>query len=220
MYFVSIRERFPMRSDGLGRALACILAAVVCGGIGSALGAFLGPFLFVPVPESDVSGDRTAMLAMVLFLLFGLGGILLCRRLTAGLPESEPKEPNVGTITGRARWLVIATALVTAVTNWPGFGLYSVIDPSVLVVGALVQPRSQRYGFWMMFVPAILLSAWMLPFGCFLLFHTLRTISSYHDFRMVVASSLWAASLLLLAWCDVVLLREGLKLKLLPEANL
>ena len=132
MYFVSIRERFPMRSDGLGRALACILAAVVCGGIGSALGAFLGPFLFVPVPESDVSGDRTTMLAMVLFLLFGLGGILLCRRLTAGLPEGEPKEPNVGTITGRTRWLIIATALVAAVTNWPGFGLYSVIDPSVL----------------------------------------------------------------------------------------
>jgi hypothetical protein len=25
MYFVSIRELFPMRSDGLGRALACTL---------------------------------------------------------------------------------------------------------------------------------------------------------------------------------------------------
>lgn len=213
--FVSIRELFPMRSDGLGRALACTLAAVVCGEIGGALGGFLGPLLFLALPESDVAWNRTAMLAMALFLLFGSGGVLLCRRLTAGLPESELKEPNVGTITSRTRWLVIATALVVAVTNWPRFGLYSAVYPTVLVVGALVQPRSQRYGFWMMFVPAVFLSAWMLPFGCFLLFEAVRTITLYHDSAAAIVSSLWGTSLLLLACCDTALIKEGFKLRLL-----
>jgi len=215
MYFVSIRELFPIRSDGLGRAVACVLAAVVCGDIGAALGGFLGPLLFPPLPESDVAGNRTAMLAMALFLLFGSGGVLLCHRLTAGLPESQQTELNVGTITGRTRWLVIATALVVAITSWPGFGLYAVIYPTVLVVGAVIQPRLQRYGFWMMFVPAVFLSAWILPFGCFLLFDAIRTITLQHHSTMAVVSSLWGASLVLLACCDTALIKEGFKLRLL-----
>jgi hypothetical protein len=212
-----MRELFPMRSDGLGRALACILAGLICGYIGGTLGGFLGPLLFLPLPESDVAQSRTVMLAMALFLLFGSGGVVLCRRLTAGLPESEPREPNVGMVTGRTRWLVIATGLVVAVTSWPGFGLYSVIYPTVLVMGALVQPHSQRYGFWAMFVPTVFLSAWMLPFGCFLLFEAVRTITLYHDSKMVIVSSLWGASLLLLACCDAALIKEGFKLKLFQK---
>src|SRR5579862_1305105 len=107
MYFVSIRELFPMRSDGLGRALACILAGFACGLFGQMLGAFFAPLLFPSLPESNVAENRTAALAMALFLLFGSGGVVLCRKLTAGLRESEPRELNVGTITGRTRWLVI-----------------------------------------------------------------------------------------------------------------
>jgi hypothetical protein len=213
VYFVSIGELFPMRSDGLGRALACILAAIVCGGIGSALGGFLGPWLFLALPESATAENRTITLAMALFLLFGLGGVLVCRRLTAGLPKTELREPNVGTVTGKTRWLASATALVVTAAIWPGFGLYSVINPTIIVVGALVQPSSQRYGFWMMFVPAIFLSAWMLPFGCFLLFHTV----TLHDSTSTIVSSLCGASLFLLACCDTALIKEGFKLRLLQR---
>jgi len=67
MYFVSTRELFPMRSDGLGRALACILAGLICGYIGGTLGGFLGPLLFLPLPESDVAQSRTVMLAWRFF---------------------------------------------------------------------------------------------------------------------------------------------------------
>jgi hypothetical protein len=219
MYFVSIRELFPMRSDGLGRALACILAGLTCGGIGQMLGGFFGPLIFPSLPESDVAEDATAVLALALFLFFGTVGVVLCRKLTAGLRESEPREPNVGMVTGRTRCLVIATGLVVAVTGWSGLGLYSVLWPTVLVMGALLQRHSQRYGFWMMFVPAVFLSAWMLPFGCFLLYESVRTITSYHDFNMVIVSSLWATSLFLLACCDVALISEGFKLKLFSEVR-
>jgi len=219
MYFVSIRELFPMRSDGLGRVLACVLAGFTCGLIGQMLGGFFGPLLFPSLPESNVAENGTVVLALALFLLFGSGGVVLCRRLTAGLRESEPREPDVGMVTGRTRWLVIATGLIVAVTGWSGLGLYSVLWPTVLVMGALLQRHSQRYGFWMMFVPAVFLSAWILPFGCFLLYESVRTITLYHDVNMVIVSSLWAASLLLLTWCDVALISEGFKLKLFSEVN-
>ena len=217
MYFVSIRELFPMRSDGLGRALACILAGLIFGGIGQMLGAFLGPLLFPSLPESNVAENATAVLALALFIFCGSCGVVLCRRLTTGLPESEPKDSNVGMVTNRTRWLVIATGVVVTTTSWSGLGLYSAIFPTVLVIGALMQPHSQRHGFWLMFVPAVFLSSWMFPLGCLLLLDRVR--SAPYDPKMVIVSSLWAVSLLLLACCDAALITEGFKLKLFSEAK-
>jgi len=216
-----MRELFPMRSDGLGRALACIVAGIFCGGIGKMMGSLLASFLFVPslVPPLDFDGTQgnAAILASALFLLFGSGGVVLCRRLTAGLPESVPREPDIGLVSSRTRWLVIATGPVLAVTGWSGGGLYAAIFPSVLVTGALIQRHWQRPGFWMMFVPAAFLSSWMLPLGCFLLFEAARAVA--FDSKMIFVSSLWATSLFLLACCDVALISEGFKLKLFSGVN-
>jgi hypothetical protein len=223
MYLVVIRELFPMRSDGLGRALACIFAGLFCGGVGQMIGGLLASFLFVPSLVSpldfEAAQGKAAILASALFLLFGWGGIVLCRRLTAGLPQIVPTEANFGMVSIRTRWLVVATGLVVAVTGWSGGGLYAVILPSLLVTGALVQRHWQRYGFWMMFVPAVYLSSWMLPLGCFLLFEAVRAVALYHDPKMLFVSSRWATSLLFLACCDVALISEGFKLKLFSEAD-
>ena len=220
---MGIRELFPMRSDGLGRALACIFAGLFCGGIGKMMGGLLASFLFVPslAPPLDFGGTQgnTAILALSLFLLFGWGGVVLCRRLTAGLPQSVPTEANIGMVSSRTRWLVVATGVVVAVTGLSGLGLYAAILPSVLVTGAIVQRHWQRYGFWMMFVPAALISSWMLPLGCFLLFEAVRAVALYHDSKMMLVSLLWATSLFLLACCDVALIRGGFKLKLFSGVN-
>jgi MFS family permease len=223
MYVVGIRELFPMRSGGIGRALACIFAGLFCGGIGKMIGGLLASFLLEPsfVSPLDFGAARsdTAILASALFLLFGLGGVAVCLKLTAGLPESDLKEPDVGRVHNRTRWLVVATGLVAAVTGWSGLGLYAAVFPSVLLAGAIVQRRWQRYGFWMMFVPAAFLSSWMLPLGCFLLFEAMRALAVHHDSKMMLVSSLWATSLLLLACCDMALISEGFKLKLFVRVN-
>lgn len=192
-----MRELFPMRSDGVGRALACILAGLFCGRIGLMMGGLLASLLFVPslvYPlDFEATQGKTAIFSSALFLLFGWGGVVLCRRLTAGLPQSVATEANIGMVSIRTRWLVIATAPVLAVTGWSGGGLYAAIFPVVLVAGALIQRHWQRYGFWMMFVPAAFLSSWMLPLGCFLLFEAARAVN--FDSKMMFVSSLWATSL-------------------------
>ena len=203
-----------MRSDGLGRALACTLGALTCGYLGVSVASFLGPFLFLSSPESDGAENSTALLSLLLFVLCGFGGVILCRKLTAGLPETELRNPHVGIVAIRTRRLAIATGLVAAATGWSGLGFSSVILPSVLVMATIAQPRFQRQGFWLMLVPAVFLSSWMFPMGCFLLFDVVRRLGLYHDPTIVMVSSLWAGSLLLLSCCDAALIREGFKLKL------
>jgi hypothetical protein len=199
------------------------LAALIFGGIGTGLGGFLASFLFVPSLVSPLDFDagqrNTAMLASAFFLLFASGGVVLCRKLTKGLPESEPRKPDIGLIRTRTRWLVIATGLVVAITGWSGLGLYAAIYPSVLVTGAIIQRRWQRYGFWMMFVPAVFVSSWMFPLGGFLLFEAARTIAVNRDSKMILVTSLWATSLLFLGCCDVALISEGFELKLFSGEN-
>jgi hypothetical protein len=174
----------------------------------------LGPFLFLSSPESNGAENSTALLALTFFLLFGSGGVVLCRRLTAGLPETELKDPNVGRVTAGTRWLAIATGLVVAVTGWSGLGLYSAIFPSIWVAGAITQPRFQRYGFWLMLVPAVYVTSWMLPLGCFLLFESVRVPNWYHDPKIILLSSFWTGSLSLLTCYDAALINEGFKMKL------
>jgi hypothetical protein len=79
----------------------------------------------VPPLDFDATHGSTAILASALFLLFGSGGVVFCRRLTAGLPERVPREPDIGMVSSRTRWLVIATGLVVVVAGWSGFGLYA-----------------------------------------------------------------------------------------------
>ena len=92
--------------------------------------------------------------------------------------------------------------------------LFFPVVPSILIFGAIAQPRFHRTGFWLMWVGALFLSLWVLPIGATILLGFFKT-PSYHDFNAVAVTLGWAVSFLLLAWCDAVLMIESRKLRLL-----
>jgi hypothetical protein len=208
-----------MRSDGLGRVLACILAGLIFGNLGSMTAAFLGPFFFLSSPDSSGAENGTVLLWLVFFLLSGSAGVALCWRLTAGLPERQPDDQDIGIVVAGTRWLAVATGLVAGVTSVVSLDLYSVVLSSILIVGAIGQPHFRRHGFWLMLVPAVWVSSRMLPVGCWILFGGSGKLSIYHGLSAVLLASLWASSCLLLTCCDAALISEGSKLELLSRVQ-
>jgi len=121
---------------------------------------------------------------------------------------------RVGLVGGRTRWLAISAAFVAAITGAVSLSLLFPVVPIILIFGAIVQPRFHRTGFWLMWVGALFLSVWVLPIGVTILLGFFKT-PSYHDFNAVGVTLGWAASFLLLAWCDAALMIESRKLRLL-----
>jgi len=127
-----------------------------------------------------------------------------------GIKESESP---TGIIAGKTRWLAIATGCFTAVTGSVSVTWLIAIIPILLILGAIAQPRFPRVGLGLMSVSALFLSLWVLPIGVGILFESVRTLRTYHDFNMVAVTALWVVSFLLLTWCDAALAIEVLKLR-------
>ncbi len=123
-----------------------------------------------------------------------------------GIKESESP---TGIIAGKTRWLAIATGCFTAVTGSVSITWLIAIIPILLIA----QPRFPRVGLGLMSVSALFLSLWVLPIGVGILFESVRTLRTYHDFNMVAVTALWVVSFLLLTWCDAALAIEVLKLR-------
>ena len=204
-----MQHRF--HSDGLARTLFCLLAGLTTGYVGGIVGSFVGGLSFPPLPQSGRAENAALVFASILFLLFGAGGVRLCRRLTGGWPPGEPGYQNVGILLSSTRWLAIGTGCLAGAA---GFLSGSFLPALLLISGALTQSRLQRTGFWLMLAPAMFLSFWMFPLGCLLFLDSLKAPAYYHDSTAAMFESLWAASLVLLVWCDTALIREGLRLKL------
>jgi hypothetical protein len=112
-----------------------------------------------------------------------------------GSNESQ-KSPIVSI---KARSLVIATGCFTALAGSLALGVMFSLFPGVMVVGALLQPRFRNLGRGLMLAGALLLSAWVLPYGVLILFQGIgRT-----DVMIFTAGSV-----LLVAVCDVALVVE------------
>ena len=122
---------------------------------------------------------------------------------------------SVGLIAGRTRWLAILTGCVAAITGAVSVSLFFPIVPSLLIFGAIAQPRFHRSGFWLMLVGAILLSLYVLPIGAFILLDSFKTLRLHHEFNVVAVTFGWAGSFSLLAWCDAALMIESHKSRLL-----
>ena len=121
---------------------------------------------------------------------------------------------SVGLVTARTRWLAILAGCVAGITGSLSVSLFFPIVPSLLILGAIAQPRFHRSGFWLMVVGAVFLSLWVLPIGVIVLLGALTTLHLYHDFNIVAGILGWIGSFLLLAGCDAALMIESRKLRL------
>ena len=104
------------------------------------------------------------------------------------------------------RWFAVITAGVAGIVGTLGFGLLFVAVPGVLLVGAVLKGHLQRTGTWMMWIGAVLLSLWTLPFGARIL---LSPPPIDRSGMSVFAAT--AVTLLLVVICDIALVLEAFK---------
>jgi len=111
-----------------------------------------------------------------------------------------------GIVSSRMRWLAVATGCFTGAAGSVGFTWGFAIVPSILIVGAIVQPRSPRAGRVLMCAGALSLSIWVLCFWLFIL-----PGSRFANRPSAIALTL--VSVLLVALCDVATVIEEVKLR-------
>lgn len=106
----------------------------------------------------------------------------------------------------KTRLLVIVTGCFTALAGSLAVGVMFSIYPGVMVVGAILQPRFRKLGRGLMLAGALLLSAWVLPYG-------VLTVFSGLTIREPLLFGFALASVLLVAICDVVLVIEEVRIR-------
>ncbi|MGB7494130.1 MAG: hypothetical protein WBR14_08335 [Candidatus Acidiferrum sp.] len=104
------------------------------------------------------------------------------------------------------RLLAIATGCFTAAVGSLALGVAFSIYPGVMVVGTLLQPRFRKLGRGLMLAGALLLSAWVLPYG-------VLTVLSDLTMREPLVFGFALASVLLVAVCDVILVIEEVRIR-------
>jgi hypothetical protein len=107
-------------------------------------------------------------------------------------------------VSTETRLLAIVTGCFTALVGSMALGVMFSMYPGVMVVGALLQPRFRILGRGLMLAGALLLSAWVLPYGVSILFQGIGR----PDVMIFTV-----ASVLLVAVCDVALVVEEVRIR-------
>jgi len=127
---------------------------------------------------------------------------------------NEPKNQANWVVTRRIRSLAVATGCFIAVGGSSSAGgLYCPIVAGILVLGAIVQPHSPRAGKWLMWAGASLLTLLFVPFSILVLPKAIGGLRYYHDYSDLGVISHWVVSLLLLIWCDTVLVIDTWRIR-------
>ena len=108
----------------------------------------------------------------------------------------------------RTRWLTVIAGLFVGIAGIIGLGLGFAIAPSVLVLGAVIQPRLPRAGRGLICAGALLLSFWVFDIGVLMLLE-----HRPGDKVGALALGLTLASILLVALCDLAIVIEEIKLR-------
>jgi hypothetical protein len=109
-------------------------------------------------------------------------------------------------VSNKTRWLAVCTGGFTALAGGLSFTWGFAIVPCILIVGAIVQPRFPRAGRVLMSAGALSLSVWVLSVFIFIL-----PDSRFTGRKDAIALTLGAVSLV--AWCDVAIVIEEVRLR-------
>jgi hypothetical protein len=117
--------------------------------------------------------------------------------------KTSGRDENI-TVSSRTRWIVAATGCVAALIGVPVLSLLAPILSSFLVLGAVLAGRFPRYGRDLMWFGAGITTLWGGTVGTYILHFSFKP---GNDKRVMLAV---LVSLVLLVWCDVALIKEGL----------
>ena len=108
------------------------------------------------------------------------------------------------TVPSRIRWLAIAAGCFSGLVGFLHYGPFFLLVPSVLILGAIIQPWSPRPGRWCLALGACIVTfyASFLAMPAVLLIKHLRL---HHNFEDLIFLCLFLASVALVGWCDVAL---------------
>lgn len=108
-------------------------------------------------------------------------------------------------VSSKLRWFSMATGIATGAAGVLAFGWLFLIVPSVLIVGALVQPRAPRSGKLLMWVGAGIVSIVIVPVGFEVLRESNNMARLVNDPKTLAILLLFITSTALVIWCDIAL---------------
>lgn len=111
----------------------------------------------------------------------------------------------------KVRALALATGVVVGITGSFGFGLLFVVVPLLLIIGTLIQPRSDA-GRPLMWAGALFVTLPGLFFGHSAL-DTFALLPKRHDTDFLTIFFLSLLSFLLVVACDLALIVDALRFK-------
>jgi hypothetical protein len=109
-------------------------------------------------------------------------------------------------VSRRLRWFAISTGCFAAIALTVALGPAFALMPSLLILGALLQPIFPRLGRGLICAGALWMSFWVFDVGILMARET-----RFADHPGVI--SLTLASVVVVAWCDWAIVSEELKMR-------
>lgn len=119
--------------------------------------------------------------------------------------------PSVEIMPGKIRLLAIAAGIFSGIAGFLLFGLILLIVPSVLILGAAIQPYWTYIGRPLMWLGAFLLTFYASVFLAPQAFVGILELPAPPDLFQAIILVLLLVSLVLVIWCDAALIIEGIR---------
>lgn len=126
------------------------------------------------------------------------------------MPITEHPGQATGIIGATVRWLAIVTGCFCGLVGTLSFGPAFLYYPAYLILAVIIQPYTIYSGRRLMWVGAYVLSQSALMF-VISVYQGIRLLPLRHDLYVITQLSFYLIAVLLVGWCDVVLVIDGWK---------